>query len=517
MLSKVYSASVLGINGHIITVEVDIAPGLPNLFTVGLPDASIREAKSRVISAINNSGFEFPTKKITVNLAPADVRKEGSGFDLPIAIGILAASEQLLSEFLPQWCLVGELALDGTLRNVKGILPLVLEAKERNLKGIILPYSNLEEASVVTGIKIYGAQNLREVCNALKEDIHSLTSPKIPLGSSPTQEQTDLDFADVKGHPFAKRALEVACAGGHNVLLMGPPGSGKTMLSKRVTSILPLLTLEESIETTKIHSVAGTLSKNWGLIKIRPFRNPHHTISDIALIGGGQIPKPGEVSLAHNGVLFLDELPEFHRNVLEVLRQPLESKEVTITRVKETLHFPSNFMLIAALNPCPCGYLGHPLRSCLCTPYKVLKYKSKVSGPLLDRIDIHLEIPVLKIDELMEETSFQESSLEIRKRVIQARTIQKERFKNEKIPLYTNSQMNSKLLKRFCECDIESKSLLRHAIESMGLSARAHDRIIKLARTIADLADSKKILVEHMAEAIQYRVLDKNSSALNLV
>ncbi len=511
MLSKVFSASVLGIDGHLVTVEVDIAPGLPNLFTVGLPDASIREAKSRVVSAIRNSGFEFPIKKITVNLAPTNIRKEGAGFDLPIAIGILAASQTVRDQFLSQWCLIGELALDGSIRSVRGILPVVIEAKERNLKGVILPYSNWEEASVVKGIKIWGAKSLKEVCNILNEDLETLTFPDAPLTAPQIQEKSDLDFADVKGHHFAKRALEVACAGGHNVLLMGPPGSGKTMLSQRITTILPPLTFEESIETTKIHSVAGFLPRNRGLIETRPFRSPHHTISDIALIGGGQTPKPGEVSLAHNGVLFLDELPEFHRNVLEVLRQPLESREVTISRVKETIRFPSSFMFIAAMNPCPCGFLGHPLRECLCTHYKIQKYKAKVSGPLLDRIDIHLEIPALKTEEIIEEAGPQESSEKIRGRVLKSRNIQNERFSREKNPYSVNAQMNSKSLKKYCLLDSESKSLLKRTIENWGLSARAHDRIIKLARTVADLENSEKISLEHLAEAIQYRILDRKA------
>lgn len=515
MLSKTTSASVYGIDGYLVTVEVDIAPGLPSLSTVGLPDASVKEARDRVVAAIRNSGFDFPVRKITVNLAPADIKKEGAAFDLPIAIGILAAAEAVKSDHFHDWCLVGELALDGTLRPVRGMLPIAIEVRSKKIKGMILPNANVKEASVVKGIDVFGAGSLKEVIeflNSEKPDTHQ----KVPADVvSNVPEKIEHDFADVKGQAFSKRALEVASAGAHNVLMIGPPGSGKTMLSKRIASILPPLNFEESIETTKIHSVSGLLSRQQGLVMCRPFRSPHHTISDIALIGGGQTPRPGEVSLAHNGVLFLDELPEFHRNVLEVLRQPLEAREVVVARAKETLTFPANFMLIAAMNPCPCGFFSHPLRECVCTPYQIQKYMAKISGPLLDRIDIHLEVPALKIDEMTSDGEMQERSEQIRERVIHAREIQKERF-NGSTPLttrgtkiYANAQMSAKQTKKFCELDSEGKTLLRSAIERLSLSARAYDRILKVARTVADLASSSQIQVPHLAEAIQYRSLDR--------
>ena len=514
MLSKVYSGTVRGIDGCIITVEVDISSGLPSLSTVGLPDASVKEARDRVVAALRNSGFDFPVKKITVNLAPAHIKKEGPAFDLPIAVGILAASERVRDTLLQSWCLTGELALDGSVRPVKGILPLALEARSKKLRGIVLPESNVREACVVKGLKIFGAGALSDVVDFLNGEATALESGRCPQGPARSQDHNGNDFSDVKGQRFAKRALEIASAGGHNVLMIGPPGSGKSMLSKRIPSILPPLTLEESIETTKIHSVAGLTGRDPGLVTERPFRNPHHTISDIALIGGGKNPRPGEVSLAHNGVLFLDELPEFHRNVLEVLRQPLEAREVTVARAKETLSFPANFMLVAAMNPCPCGFRGHPARECVCAPFQVQKYMAKISGPLLDRMDIHLEVPALKIDELTTDSEPQEHSDEIRKRVLKARVIQKNRFGESKAsahrrPLHANAQMNSKQTKNFCPLDPEGKSLLRSAIEKLGLSARAYDRILKVARTIADLEGQPHIRRTHLAEAIQYRSLDR--------
>lgn len=507
MLAKIVSCTVYGIDGILVSVEVDIAAGLPSFAMVGLPDASVREARDRVVAAIRNSGFDFPVRKVTVNLAPADIKKEGSAFDLPIAVGILAAAEQIQKRHLEDWCLVGELALEGALRPVRGILSIAMEVQTKKMKGLILPMANLKEASAVKGLQLFAAKNLKEVI----EFLNSETLPKIsmPDGEQPAdfKEHYEFDFADVKGQQFAKRALEVAASGMHNLLMIGPPGSGKTMLSRRIPSILPPISFDEAIETTKIHSVVGLVSPEKGLISTRPFRNPHHTISDIALIGGGQHPRPGEVSLAHNGVLFLDELPEFHRNVLEVLRQPLESRSIVVARAKETITFPANFMLVAAMNPCPCGFFGHPARECVCTPYQIQKYMAKISGPLLDRIDIHLEVPALKIEELTADATPQEHSIQIRSRVLKAREIQKERFRGTKI--YANSQMNAKQTKKFCELDAEGKTLLRSAIERLGLSARAYDRILKVSRTIADLAGSEKIQIPHLAEAIQYRTLDR--------
>ena len=508
MLSKIFSGSVHGINGTQITVEVDIAPGMPSLSTVGLPDTAIREARDRVIAAVRNSGFDFPIRKITVNLAPADVKKEGAAFDLPIAIGILSASQVVHDQHLLDWCIVGELALDGSLRPVKGILPITIEARAKKMKGIICPHWNQAEAEVIGGIHVVGMRSLKEVVDFLnQEKIIVANTVSAPAEIFSSEDKSEIDFSDVKGQLFAKRALEIACAGGHNVLMIGPPGSGKTMLSKRVGTILPLLEFEESIETTKIHSVAGLLSRETGLVRRRPFRSPHHTMSHIALIGGGQNPRPGEVSLAHNGVLFLDELPEFHRNVLEVLRQPLEAREVVIARAKETLMFPANFMLIAAMNPCPCGFSGHPSRECVCTSYQIQKYMAKISGPLLDRIDIHMEVPALKIDELTGDGPTVENSEKIRARIIAARSIQKQRFAESKI--LTNSLMNAKQTKKFCQLSDESRQLLIDAVDRLSLSARAYDRILKVARTIADLENSAEIQNPHIAESIQFRTLDR--------
>ncbi len=506
MLSKVISASFHGIDGYLVTVEVDISPGLPSFSTVGLPDRVVTESKDRVSSAIKNSGFSFPTKRITVNLAPSDIKKEGVGFDLPIAVSILSACGTVDKEAVRKYVIVGQLALDGTLRPTKGILP-ISQAVPDDMEGIIVPYENTQEAAIVGKTKVYGVRNLRETVEFINGNLN-ITPTEIQKEKLFSEKlEYDVDFSDVKGQNFAKRALEVAAAGAHNVLMIGPPGTGKSMLAKRIPTILPLLSFDEAIETTKIHSVVGFLPDGKALISIRPFRTPHHTISDVALIGGGSYPKPGEVSLAHNGVLFLDELPEFHRDVLEALRQPLADGTITISRAHSSLTFPANFMLVAAMNPCPCGFYGHPEKECICNLFQIQKYLGKISGPLLDRIDIHLEVPALKVNEIIYDNSYSETSKEIRKRIVKTREIQKERFKKHKI--YTNSKMNSKLIKKYCVLTDESKNLLSSAIEKFGLSARAYDSILKVARTISDLSEEENIGPQAIAEAIQYRFLHK--------
>lgn len=505
MLAKVSTSSTLGIDAYPIEVEVDISRGLPSFSTVGLPDNAVKESRDRVKSAIKNSGYAFPAKKITVNLAPADVKKEGTSFDLPVAIGILVAEGIITNDNLNDYLILGELSLDGAIKAIRGALPVAVLAKELGKK-LILPEVNRAEASLVDGVPVYGIDTLPRLVEFLNgsEAIEPFFSdPRSLFGN---QDESHLDLSEVKGQEHVKRALEVAAAGGHNLLMIGPPGSGKTMLARRLPTILPPLSLEEAIETTKIHSVAGALLPGKALITERPFRSPHHTISDAGLIGGGRIPRPGEVSLAHNGVLFLDELPEFKKNVLEVLRQPVEEGRVSISRAAVSLTYPSSFMLVGAMNPCPCGFLGDLHKECVCTPAQVQQYRGKLSGPLLDRIDIHSDVPAVRFRELTKERA-SETSAEIKKRVDNARLIQRERLRGEKI--FTNSALPSKLIKKYCELGPDSSRLLETAVERLGLSARAYTRILKVARTIADLEAEERIMPGHISEAIQYRTLDR--------